>query len=183
MKRTFVSVFFVLATALVGALGCVREPNVYVLFAQKAQTAADLRHAITLRLPLVNQPVGAAIVCASPSMRVSAAKINEARVRVRDYDGEVRVLDLDGDGYPAGLVTQWPEGTAYNCGIASDSPIGSGAYFMWGEFTLFMVRVSEHAMKFRINEDSLMLNYPLAPGDRVALRKYSVPLEIERLLP
>lgn len=160
--------------------GCA-TPGTYVLFAQNAKTDADMGRAITLRLPFENQPVGATIFCESKTFLVRATKLDDTHVRVRDPDGEERELELPGDA-PVGLVTFWPEGAAATCGIAVQAPVGTEAYIMWRDFTLFMKRTGIAQARYRIADDVLDLRYPLAPEDRALLRKRSVPAEVANLL-
>jgi len=161
--------------------GCAK-PGTYVLFAQNAKTDVDMGRAITLRLPFENQPVGASIFCESKTFLVRATKLDESHVRVRDPDGEERDLELPGDGAPVGLVTYWPEGMAGICGIAVQAPVGTEAYVMWRDFTLFMKRTGLAQARYRIADDVLDLHYPLTAEDKVLLRKRSVPVEIANLL-
>jgi len=161
--------------------GCA-TPGTYVLFAQNAKSDADMGRAITLRLPFENQPVGATIFCESKTFLVRATKLDDTHVRVRDPDGEERDLELPGDGAPVGLVTFWPEGAAGICGIAVQSPVGTEAYVMWRDFTLFMKRTGLAQARYRISDDVLDLHYPLTAEDKALLRKRSVPMEVADLL-
>lgn len=161
-------------------LGCA-APGTYVLFAQNAKSDADMGRAITLRLPLEDQPVGATVFCESKTFLVRATKLDDARVRVRDPDGEERELELPG-GAPVGLVTFWPEGQAAICGIGVQSPDGTEAYVMWRGFSLFLRRTGPATARYRIAEDVMDLHYPLTAEDRALLRKRSVPAEVADLL-
>lgn len=163
--------------------GCAK-PGTYVLFAQNAKHDADMAHAITLRLPLMNQPEGAMIFCRSPSTMVFAKRIDDYNVRVRDPDGEERQLKMPKDESPVGLVTYWPEKSAQTCGIAPPSPVGTTAMLMWGEIVLFMKRTGQSEMSYEvgIREATLRLHYPLTPEDRVLLHKNAVPSEIANIL-
>ncbi|MBI5654398.1 hypothetical protein HZC53_01960 [Candidatus Uhrbacteria bacterium] len=186
-KHPVLSVLFLVAIATwllllpFFLLGCA-TPNTYVLPAQSAKTDADFERVITLRLPFENQPTGAAIACESKDYRIFAIKIDDYRVHVREHDGEERDLEMPGDGSPRGLVTVWPDGGATKCGLANLTPVGTEAYVMWREFTLFMKRTGIAQARYRIAGDVLDLHFPLTPEDRTLLRKRSVPSEIADLL-
>lgn len=161
--------------------GCA-VPNTYVLPAQSAKTDADFERVITLRLPFENQPAGSAIFCESKDYRIFAVKIDDFHVHVREHDGEERDLEMPGDGSPRGLVTVWPDGGATKCGLADLTPVGTEAYVMWRDFTLFMKRTGIAQARYRIAGDVLDLHFPLTSEDRALLRKRSVPSEIADLL-
>jgi|GEM_PF-1343729 len=173
----------IISWLLVTQNGCA-TPGTYVLFAQNAREDKDMASAITLRLPFENQPNGAAIGCSSANMKVAAIKTDDTHIHVMDPDGQERDLEMPSAGTPVGLVTFWQDGKAQSCGLLPNAPFGTTAYIMWGEFTLFMKRVSPGKMQYLVGEDSFVLNDPLTPGDRFNLNaKHTVPKEIASILP
>ena len=181
-RTTALSIIVIMCAALLTACG---RPNTYVLFAGNAKTEKAMENTITLRMPLESQPDGAMIFCEAGAAREMAMRLDARRVKVRETDGEERTLETPHDGIPIGLVTFWPSGKAQHCGIAPPSPAGTGAYFLWGEFTLFLTKVSPGLISYRVglSDDVLRLPDPLTQEARVQLNKNAVPWEIISLLP
>jgi len=185
MEKGKNTLLLVMITVLAFWLMQCGRPSTYVLFAGNAKDDTAMRNAITLRLPLEGQPQGAMIFCETGQARVLAMRVDNSHVRVRETDGEERMLETPNDGFPVGLVTFWPNGKAEHCGIAPPAPVGTSAYILWGEFTLYMQKVEPNIIKYRagLEGDSMSLPFPLTPDARATLYKHAVPKEVVDLLP
>jgi hypothetical protein len=174
---------FALFLGAVTVLACAK-PGTYVLFAANARDDRDMEKTPTLRLPMdSDQPPGAMIFCEAGKMRVEARKLDGLHVAVRDPDGLERTLETPGDGAPVGLITFWPDGAANRCGLASETPVNSLAFVLWGEFFLVMKRIEPDKMFYRLGEKTLVLGFPLSEADRKTLADNAVPERIANLLP
>jgi len=183
MQDKFMRHAFFVCLCLIAALlaGC-GAPNTYVIFAQNFSDDEALNHAISIRLPLENQPAGAMISCEAGKIRVSAIRLDQSRVRIHDFDGKEWVYEAPDDALPVGLITKWPAGSAEKCGIDPLAPVGTQAYFLWGRRYVFLQRVALNQLRVRVDEDSADLSFPLAERDRAKLRKLSVPEQIVRIM-
>jgi len=172
---------FILVICLACLAACGRA-NTYVLFAQNAKDDSAMDHAITLRLPLKDQPVGATVSCLAGKTRTAATRLDDCRIKVQDLDGEERVIDTPCDGNHIGLITYWPNNRAEKCGIDPQSPVGTKIVVLWGEFEMTLSRVDRDKQAVGFGKESFEISCPLAPADREALKRRGVPDEIASLL-
>ncbi len=184
MPRIIDRLSLFVALSGVAVFACGSGSRTFVLFAADAREDKDMARVPTVRLPLWNQPPGATIFCQVGSVRVSATRYDDTRVKLRKLDGSEEVVEVpDDDGMPAGLTTHWPNGVvADRCGLDPSSPIGSRAYVLWGAMTLRLERTDPEFVTYGNGEEYLRLHLPLTDADRAVLHRHAVPVEIVRLL-
>lgn len=176
---------FLCLVATLILMGCAGS-NTYMLFAENARDDNDARTKITLRTPVDRTPVGTLIFCSAGKALAFAQKLSDDKLRVRYTDGEIEEIKLLGTGEHIGRITYWPTDNrrAVRCGLDPSSPLHAFAYFMWGEFTLFLQRTGPGTQAIWVGDDKRLAAFPLLTDeDRKWLAGHSVPVEIQTLLP
>lgn len=174
--------FASLMTILMGCAGS----NTYMIFAENARDDNDARTKITLRMPVDRTPDGTLIFCSANKALSFAKKLSDRKLIIRYTDGKTNEVELLRTGEHIGQVTYWPtdNGRAARCGIDPSSPEHAFAYFMWGEFTLFLEKTTQNIQTIWVGDDKRLASFPMLTGeDRRWLADHSVPSEILNLLP
>ncbi|MFA4953958.1 MAG: hypothetical protein WC641_01445 [Patescibacteria group bacterium] len=205
MKRSCFdrSLMILFALVCLATLGCAKSytvhaiaatdnkaPPTVVIFPGLYPAGDDLGYAVSMRMPLTDQPMGAAIYCEGQYPTVGRDNENYRAAVFKTLDPSHFLLSISNEENRVIEVAQgqifmvkWRAGTYTQCGFTDAAPRKSHAYFVWGQYRLDMER--RDGVRYTHCKDLFDLPFPVPRAlesiDDLWTR-YGIPVEIGSLL-